>query len=116
MSSSVFIQKENKSSAVSAKSINRNEESIFKTGTSEVSSNKLSNKCPVHNFGRIKVNCDNRVHNAPLGIQRKLLFGQPGDKYEMEADAIAEKVVQNKGRQASPHIIQRDNRENSEKE
>ena len=31
---------------------------------------------------------------SPLGIQAKLKIGQPGDKYEQEADAVADKVVE----------------------
>ncbi len=41
--------------------------------------------------------------NAPA-IQTKLIIGQPNDKYEQEADAMADKVVQ---RLASPEVLTR---------
>jgi peptidoglycan hydrolase-like protein with peptidoglycan-binding domain len=33
------------------------------------------------------------VHRAPAGIQAKLTVGQPGDRYEQEADRVAEAVM-----------------------
>ncbi len=43
---------------------------------------------------------------APGGaaVQDKLAIGQPGDQYEREADAVADSVVQNQGRGATPAI------------
>ncbi|HRF39705.1 MAG TPA: DUF4157 domain-containing protein [Saprospiraceae bacterium] len=37
-------------------------------------------------------------------VQAKLAIGQPGDRYEQEADAVADSVVQNQGRGAAPAI------------
>ncbi len=39
-----------------------------------------------------------------LGVQAKLKVGKPGDKYEVEADAIADKVV-NKTNQTTPQVV-----------
>ena len=61
-----------------------------------------------HNFGRIKVHPD-----KPAAIQPKLTIGQPGDKYEQEADRVAAQVVAMptpKGQQE----IQRQNAEQEE--
>ena len=44
-----------------------------------------------------------KTQNHPAGIQTKLAIGQPGDIYEKEADAVADKVVQ---RLAEPASIQ----------
>ena len=44
-----------------------------------------------HNFANIAVNSPDSSELAP--IQAKLTIGQPGDKYEQEADSVASQVV-----------------------
>lgn len=34
-----------------------------------------------------------KIHRAPLAIQPKLTVGQPGDRYEQEADRVAEHIL-----------------------
>lgn len=47
-----------------------------------------------HNFGNIAVSSPGAAYpQTPVGIQAKLAVGKPGDRYEVEADAIADKVM-----------------------
>src|SRR6476469_453831 len=47
-----------------------------------------------HNFGNIAVSSPGAAYpETPVGIQAKLAVGKPGDRYEVEADAIADKVM-----------------------
>lgn len=46
-----------------------------------------------HNFGEIQVVGPCFKHTCPPGFQAKLKIGQPGDKYEQEADRVAEQVM-----------------------
>jgi hypothetical protein len=44
-------------------------------------------------FSKIKVHSDDRPLMSPAGLQAKLMINQPGDQYEREADAMADKVM-----------------------
>ncbi|MBD1920028.1 DUF4157 domain-containing protein [Microcoleus sp. FACHB-831] len=47
-----------------------------------------------HNFGNIAVSSPGAAYpETPVGIQAKLAVGKPGDRYEVEADAMADKVM-----------------------
>lgn len=46
-----------------------------------------------YSFGRVRVHCDKMHSNIPLMIQPKLKINRPGDEYEREADAMAERVT-----------------------
>ncbi len=46
-----------------------------------------------HDFGKIRVHNNNAFTAGSLRIQPKLKINQPGDVYEREADAMAEKVM-----------------------
>ncbi|MCY7358506.1 MAG: DUF4157 domain-containing protein, partial [Rudanella sp.] len=48
---------------------------------------------PGHNFGTIKVNSGNSFLASPIRIQPKLTINQPGDVYEQEADAVADRMM-----------------------
>jgi hypothetical protein len=58
-----------------------------------------------HNFANIAINSPDSSELAP--IQAKLTIGQPGDKYEQEADAVAHQVV-NQINQPQSQTIQRE--------
>lgn len=57
------------------------------TSTSRANSALLSNG-PVHNFGQIPI-----YAKPAVTLQSKLTINKPGDIYEQEADAVAEKVM-----------------------
>ena len=62
--------------------------------TTSYPSNHLSN-----GFNRrIRPRSDSNASKPNLGIQPKLTIGQPGDKYEQEADKMADKVVSERSR------------------
>jgi hypothetical protein len=47
-----------------------------------------------HNFGKMAVDSPGVAYpETPVGIQAKLAVGKPGDRYEVEADAMADKVM-----------------------
>lgn len=52
---------------------------------------------PGHNFGAINVHSDNPFSASPIRIQPKLTVNQPGDVYEQEADAVADRVMRMPG-------------------
>jgi Domain of unknown function (DUF4157) len=56
--------------------------------TSEVRSETQTTTCSAHEFSRIPVHAP-----APITIQPKLTVNTPGDRYEQEADDIAERVM-----------------------
>ena len=48
---------------------------------------------PGHNFGSIKVHSGHSLSASPIRIQPKLTINQPGDVYEQEADAVADRAM-----------------------
>ena len=45
-------------------------------------------------FGQLKeLNARQKLSTIPLLIQKKLAIGNPGDKYEQEAELMAERVM-----------------------
>lgn len=58
-----------------------------------VKSPKESSHRLFHSFGNIGVHSDEKFSKTPVRIQPKLRVNQPGDEYEREADAMAEKVI-----------------------
>lgn len=46
-----------------------------------------------YNYGKVKVHRDDKRSTNPVRVQPKLAINQPGDIYEQEADAMAEKVI-----------------------
>ena len=68
-----------------------------------------------HSFGKVKVNSSESSPSNPVRIQAKLMINQPGDQYEQEADAMAERVMRmtqqpqltTPGKSSDPSAIQR---------
>jgi hypothetical protein len=85
MTSTVFQKAENKSHSIAGSLFKKNENVSLKKNhvPFEVK------HAPAFNFGNININ-DPRNN---LGIQPKLQINQPGDQYEQEADAMADKVM-----------------------
>lgn len=71
-----------------ASSTNEVESSISKQETLDLQTQlERASRCG-HNLGRMQAKI-----NRPSSIQPKLTIGQPGDKYEQEADRVADRVM-----------------------
>jgi hypothetical protein len=85
MNNTSFQKAENKNQSMVTSSFKKNEDVSFEKNAMPL---RLGNT-PAFNFGNIN------IHNSgnDLRVQPKLQINQPGDQYEQEADAMADKVM-----------------------
>jgi Domain of unknown function (DUF4157) len=84
MRNAAFQIVENKNQSILHSSFKKNEnESLNET----YETHSVTAKGTGFNFGNIP------IHSSPIKVQPKLKINQPGDQYEQEADAMADKVM-----------------------
>lgn len=89
MISPAFLKTESKALAVAASSFSKNAEVLPKSAKNSA----FASKGVKHSFGDIRVYSDDKLHDNLMGIQPKLKVNQIRDDYELEADAMADRVM-----------------------
>jgi hypothetical protein len=93
MTSKVFAKTENKTPEVSASSFQEETSSLSDQTFASLRQVNLPSHAPRCSIEKLDLYNKDRIASCPVGVQTKLMINQPGDMFEQEADAMAEKVV-----------------------
>jgi hypothetical protein len=75
---------------------------VFRKANESKMVQRLNNTCQLGMAGPTYCPFGGACHTCPMQIQAKLTIGQPGDKYEQEADGVADAVM----RMPDPQVVE----------